>query len=291
LAWKVSTCLISLEELTGLQIKLITLDGRVTDNDALNTTGANGLRDVCKLILVKVWRDLDYHFRPHGSVHLESISLFDDLPQQPTQEVLALQAAESRCVWRRHIDDEDIGVGTEQPDTANVVLVRVGCGRLVLAEVHTKQLTRSQRTGDIGRRKRDEWQWIGEFCGVRKGVVADTGLQLMQRLAVAKRVEAIAVNTSLIFFQTEESRLGVSGLFSINTSYCRQTPAHLWLGCDTSNFNVAETEVKQAFAIQLRVQISIELTVYCFSILVESSGEPDGVLQLHIPDLHIISVC
>jgi hypothetical protein len=42
--------------------------------------------------------------------------------------------------------------------------------------------------------------------------IADSGLQLVQGVSVAERVEAVAVDTCAVFLESEEPRLRVSGL-------------------------------------------------------------------------------
>lgn len=74
---------------------------------------------------------------------------------------------------------------------------------------------------------------------------ADTGLQLVQGVSVAERVEAVAVDARAVFLETEESGLRVPGLWGVSMWYGEGgNRTYLCFRGDASDFDVAESEVE-----------------------------------------------
>ncbi len=197
---------------TRLQTKTLPLHGGIADNHAVHPARPDCRCNILQLGLVEVGRDLDRNLGLEARVDVQAVALRDDLAEEARQKYLSLQAAQAGRVGRRHVDDEHVGIWSEHAHAREVVVVDVGRRRLVLAEVDPQQAAFAERAREADRRERVQEidLGVGERVGERE--VPDARLEPVQRLPVAERVEAVAVDCGAVFFEAEEAGAGVAGL-------------------------------------------------------------------------------
>lgn len=148
--------------LTRLKVESRSLDSGIADDSAIDPAPTDRTGDILNLLLIEIRGDLDDHLGLQRLLDDQVVPLGNDLTQEPGQEILALQAAQSGSVGRRDVDDEHVGVRTEQTDTGKVILVGIRGRRLVLSEVDREQAPGPERTGQRCRRERVQRQWLGK---------------------------------------------------------------------------------------------------------------------------------
>lgn len=143
-------------ELTRLQTSR-SPNRRITNDHSIHSTLLHSPRNIPDLFLSQIRRNLhhDLWSPPIASNH-QRIPLLHHPPQQRPQPPSTLQRSQSRRVRTADVDDQHIRVGSKEPDSRQVVLVRILRGELVLAQVDGEKRVRGQGSVEVLR-----WEGVG----------------------------------------------------------------------------------------------------------------------------------